>query len=121
MSLEAWRRTSEDLARYSCHEIGDGTGSLGYHIAVWNHARKHDKQRADGKQPLTDGMFTILQELSERRQKTGTHQGKAWTRRTRKWLEDNGAPFLVKSDAAELQEVRALLADAPFMQSEAHD
>ncbi len=116
--LEEWRRTTEDLARYSAKELEDAN-SLGYHIMVWNHARKHDRKQGKGSF-LTDGVFTILRELSERRASTAQPQGKAWTRRTRKWFEESGVPLAVKSarsaifDEAELAEVRAALASAPF-------
>ena len=110
--LELWRRKSEDLARYSASELGDQP-SFGFHIKVWNHARKADRQRPDAA-PVAEGMFAILQNLIERRQQTGQPQGKAWTRRVRKLFEENECPMLVKSDEAERQEVRAALKDAPF-------
>jgi hypothetical protein len=120
--LEEWRRTSEDLAHHSANELDDRS-SLGYHIMVWNHARKHDRKHGNG-QLLSDGVFTILGELVRRRAETGQPQGKAWTRRTRRWFETNGVPLQVKSasplfDEAELTSVRAAIAGAPFALEEA--
>jgi hypothetical protein len=105
---------NEELARHSARELGD-TASLGYHIQVWNHARKHD--RLNGGNPLlTDGVFDILRVLCERRAALPAHpsQGKAWTRRTRKWFDDNGVPMLSKSEKEEAAEIRQSLATAPF-------
>ncbi len=118
VSVETWRKENEELARYSSHELDD-TNSLGFHIAVWNHARKIDQQRG-GATVVTDGLFEILRQLSERR-RTDAHQkaqGRAWTQRTRKWFDENGFPLLVKEDMAELLEVRKALADAPFLQTD---
>lgn len=121
-SLEDWRRTTEELARHSAKELDD-QNSIGYHIQVWNHARKHDKQR--NSKVLTSGIFDILRELSQRRlaSSPARPQGSAWTRRTRKWFEDNGVVLNVKSvgaetvvsDENEMAEVRAALQRAPFM------
>ena len=116
-TVEAWRRKSEELARYSASELGDQP-SLGFHIKVWNHARKTDRQHPHAS-ALTEAMFTILQNLMERRKQTGQPQGKAWTRRVRKLFEETGWPMLVKGDEAELQEVKAALAAAPFLQDDA--
>jgi hypothetical protein len=120
-SIEEWRRTTEELARYSARELGD-TNSLGYHIQVWNHARKHDRMNG-GRPVLTDGVFDILRELCERRTAISTHpsQGKAWTRRTRKWFDDNGVPMLSKTEKDEAAEIRRAIANAPFMQRESTD
>lgn len=110
---ETWRKETEDLARHSARELDD-LNSLGFHITVWHHARKIDRRQ--GKQTaFTNGIFDILQQLSDRRRQTNQPQGKAWTRRTRKWFTDMGAPLLVKADQAELEEVRSLLQDAPFL------
>jgi hypothetical protein len=120
-SLEEWRRNTEELARHSAKELDD-LNSIGYHIQVWNHARKHDKQRES--KTLTNGVFDILRELSQRRAATSPlrPQGGAWTRRTRKWFEDNGVPLNVKSsptesDEREMAEIRAALEQAPFMKA----
>lgn len=114
--LEAWRKETEELARYSADELGD-RNSLGYHIQVWNHARKSDRLRS-GPQEITRGVFAILTALSERRKATGRGQGSAWTRRTRQWFEEKQCPLLVKADRAEQRAVQALLADAPFLQDD---
>jgi AraC-like DNA-binding protein len=118
-SLEEWRRTTEELARHSAKELDD-QNSLGYHIQVWNHARKHDKQKES--KVLTNGVFDILRELSQRRTAASPArpQGRAWTRRTCRWFEDNGVPLNVKSIGvetveSEISEVRAVLERAPFM------
>ena len=113
-NLGLWRKKSEDLARYSASELGDQP-SFGFHIKVWNHARKTDRQKPNAA-PMTDALFAILQNLIERRKQTGQPQGKAWTRRALKLFEENSCPMLTKSDEAELQEVRAALKDAPFLQ-----
>lgn len=105
ISLEKWRRETEDLARYSANELGDKE-SVGYHVQVWNHARKIDKQRG-GKRVVTDGVLTILSELSERRRQSGQHQGKAWTRRTKKWFEDNNAPWIGKGEIDPEEQAKA--------------
>jgi hypothetical protein len=131
--LAAWRQATEDLARHSAKELDD-LPSMGYHIAVWNHARKHDKQRG-GKPMLTDGVFDILRDLSHRRSQTPKPQpqGKAWTRRTQKWFEENGVPMQLRASirtsrggggAAEepeedVESIRAALANAPFMRNRA--
>lgn len=119
--LEEWRRMTEDLAHHSAKELDD-MNSLGFHIQVWNHARKHDKLR--GTMTLTDGVFNILRELSQRRAATNPPQpqGRAWTRRTLKWFEENGVPLQVKTsgelyDPQEAAEIRAALTEAPFFQS----
>lgn len=122
-SLEDWRRTSEDLARCSVKELDD-IRSLGYHIQVWNHARKHDKR--NGNQVLTDGVFDILRSLAEKSRLGKGPQGKAWTRRTRRWFEDNGVPLTANwsvepADENEVAEVRAAIASAPFMRNTASD
>jgi hypothetical protein len=130
--LAAWRQTTEDLARHSARELDD-KASTGYHIAVWNHARKHDKQRR-GKPLLTDGVFEILRDLSLRRAEASKPQpqGKAWTRRTQKWFEENGVPLPVRSsvrigqdrgdheeqeEQEDVESIRAALAGAPFMRN----
>jgi hypothetical protein len=131
--LAAWRQTTEDLARHSAKELDD-LPSMGYHIAVWNHARKHDKQRG-GRPMLTDGVFDILRDLSHRRAQTPKPQpqGRAWTRRTQKWFEENGIPMQLRASirtgrggggaAEEAEEdaasIRAALANAPFMRNRA--
>ena len=117
-SIEEWRRMTEELARHSARELGD-TNSLGYHIQVWNHARKHDRMNG-GRPALTDGVFDILRELCERRTAISAHpsQGKAWTRRTRKWFDDNGVPMLSRSEKDEAAEIRRAIATAPFMQQD---
>ena len=131
--LAAWRQTTEDLARHSANELDD-KASMGYHIAVWNHARKHDKQRG-GRPILTDGVFDILRELSQRRSDTSKSQpqGKAWTRRTQKWFEENGVSLPVRSsvhmgrgrgtaeDPEDVESIRAALANAPFMRNRQTD
>ena len=110
-SVERWRRETEDLARQSAEALDDQR-SLGYHIKVWHHARKVDHQRG-GAAHLTSGVFDILNELTRRRHETDSPrpQGKMWTLRTRKWFDDNGFPLLVKADEAELEAVRAALAN----------
>lgn len=113
-AVETWRRETENLAHCSAQELDD-MRSFGFHICVWNHARKADRQHG-GAQVLTEGVFAILRSLSQRRKETGSPQGKAWTRRTRKWFDDNGCPLLVKADETELAQVRAALKDAPFLQ-----
>ena len=62
---------------------------------------------------LTLGVFDILSDLERRRRETERPQpqGKAWTRRTRKWFEDNGVPLLSKADESELDAVRTALAE----------
>ena len=119
LSAEAWRKETEDLARYSASELDDAN-SLGMHITVWNHARRIDQQR--GNPPvITDGLFEILRQLIERRKSDSSPkpQGKAWTQRTRKWFEDNGFPLLVREDMAELLEVRQALAEAHLDRNDA--
>jgi hypothetical protein len=132
--LAAWRQATEDLARHSAKELDDQP-SIGYHIAVWNHARKHDKQRG-GKPLLTDGVFDILRDLSHRRSQAAKPQpqGRAWTRRTQKWFEENGVPLPVRSAVRfergggavtrsqeepedDIESIRAALANAPFMRN----
>ena len=108
---EAWRQETEDLARQSAMLLDDPR-SLGFHIKVWHHARKADRQRG-GPPLLTLGVFDILSDLERRRRETDRPQpqGKAWTRRTRKWFDDNGVPLLSKADEGELDAVRAVLAE----------
>jgi hypothetical protein len=107
---EAWRQETEDLARQSAMLLDDPC-SLGFHIKVWHHARKTDRQRG-GPPLLTLGVFDILSDLERRRRETDRPQpqGKAWTRRTRKWFDDNGVPLLSKADESELGAVRTALA-----------
>jgi len=107
--VEEWRKASEDLARHSAKELSDER-SLGYHILVWNHARKQD--RLTGSQ-LTDGVFAILTDLAVRKVKSGQPQGRAWTRRTRLLFSESGAPLSLNAPAGsgpEAEEIRAILA-----------
>ena len=110
-NVERWRRETEDLARQSAEALDDQR-SLGYHIKVWHHARKVDQQRG-GAAHLTSGVFDILNELTRRRHEADSPrpQGKIWTLRTRKWFDENGFPLLVKADEAEIEAVRAALAN----------
>ena len=95
----AWRAESEALARHSAQTLDDER-SLGFHIKVWNHARKSDR-RHGREEALTQGVFAILRTLEQRRRETGQPQGRAWTRRVRKWFADQGQPLLTQDEQTE--------------------
>jgi hypothetical protein len=109
----AWRAETEALARHSAETLDD-ISSLGFHIKVWNHARKNDRSRG-GEEVLTQGVFAILRALDQRRRETSQPQGKAWTRRVRKWFDDQGQPMLTKEEQVEAEDLHASWTGPPAL------
>jgi hypothetical protein len=109
-AIVEWQNRNQRLAEYSADQLGDSSESIGYHIRVWNHSRKHDRGRQP--QELTDEVFSIVGRLADTRHRTGEPQGRAFTRQTKKLFLDWGDPLPEKIeviDPAEAALIRAAL------------
>lgn len=105
------------VAAYSAERLDDHR-SLGYHIRVWNDARRRDAKAKTTRH--CDELFSLITELTDRARKTMRHQGRAWTSMTQELLAMwEGPPDDGERDEIS-QIVRDSLAEATFVIQEAN-